>query len=286
MDVRRRTAEDELQGDDAAKAVGECRRVRVVHRAVGDDDGVGLDVGLGLGDVAGQCVAAGLFLALQQEQDFAGQFALGLEQALDGLDVGPELAFVVGRPPAVQDAVADGRLERRGLPLVHRVLRLHVVVPIDHHAFGALALLQSPHDGLAADIDKSGLESQTLELRHDPFGAGPRVLIVGPLGADRREPHELLEFLDETNLIRVDIRFNSIRHVPASSQKPGHASRRVNPIRSYSRPILHAIPAGVHKANQYTPSAASAKAAIRHLGWGIGLFSSIMSTLWQASDCR
>ena len=101
-------------------------------------------------------------------------------------------------PAAVEDAVADGRLEGRGLPLVHRVLRLHVVMPVDHHALLALALPQGPHDRLAADIDKPGLEPKALELRHDPLGAGPRVLVVRPLSADRGKPHELLEFFDET----------------------------------------------------------------------------------------
>ena len=100
---------------------------------------------------------------------------------------------------------------------IERVLRLHVVVPVDQHALGALALHGGPDDRLAADIDQAGLEAQPLQMVRDPLGAGPRVAVVLLLGADRRDAHELLELFDKAILVRVDVGFHSIRHSLLSS---------------------------------------------------------------------
>jgi len=126
--------------------------------------------------------------------------------------MGKDLAFVVRRAPAVQDAVADRRLERRRLPFRQRILGLHVVVPVDQHATGLLALGRRTHDGLASDVDKLRLEAQLAEVLHQPLGARAGVLIARPLRADGGKPHELLEFFDEARLVRVNVRFGSICH--------------------------------------------------------------------------
>ena len=55
----------------------------------------------------------------------------GVEDRLVGLEEAEHLPLVVGRPAGVELPVANRRLEGRAEPLVQRVGRLNVVVPVD-----------------------------------------------------------------------------------------------------------------------------------------------------------
>ena len=79
-----------------------------------------------------------LLLPLDEELDVDRQAAVGRQQCRDRLDLGEELALVVGGAARVEAAVAHGRLERRRCPLLQRLGRLHVVVAV-HGTVGASA---------------------------------------------------------------------------------------------------------------------------------------------------
>ena len=75
--------------------------------------------------------AADFFFAFEDELDVHRQPAVLLQVRFDRLEVHEHLALVVGRAARVDLAVADGRLERRRLPEVERIDRLHVVVAVE-----------------------------------------------------------------------------------------------------------------------------------------------------------
>ena len=78
-----------------------------------------------------EVLAADFLFALEDELHVHRQPAVLLEMRLDRLEVHEHLALVVGRAAGVDLAVADRRLERRRLPQVERIDRLHVVVAVE-----------------------------------------------------------------------------------------------------------------------------------------------------------
>ena len=75
---------------------------------------------------------------------FTGRRAVLFQVRFDRLEVHEDLALVVGRPARVDLAVADRGLERRRLPQVERIDRLHVVVAVEEDRRRAGAPSQSP----------------------------------------------------------------------------------------------------------------------------------------------
>ena len=83
--------------------------------------------------------AADFLLALDEHDQIHRQFALFAQRLLDAEDVREDLPLVVRRAARKDDAVLDPRLERRRLPQLQRIDRLHVVVAVDHHRAPARA---------------------------------------------------------------------------------------------------------------------------------------------------
>ena len=99
---------------------------------------------VGLDEVV-QVGAADFFFAFEDQLDVHRQAAVLLQVRFDGLEVHEHLALVVGRAARVDLAVADRRLERRRLPQVERIDRLHVVVAVEENGRRRLgAPSQSP----------------------------------------------------------------------------------------------------------------------------------------------
>ena len=92
-------------------------------------------------DPAVQAVGAVLLLALEHERQVDRGRQAGRPQRLEGREVHHELALVVGHAPPDEPAVPQERLERRRLPQLERVHRLHVVVAVDQHDRGARRLV-------------------------------------------------------------------------------------------------------------------------------------------------
>ena len=82
-------------------------------------------------DVLLDVLAAGFLLAFEQELHVHGQLAGDLQQALHGLDLDEHLPFIVAGAARENVVAADLGVERRRLPFVERIGRLHVVVAIE-----------------------------------------------------------------------------------------------------------------------------------------------------------
>ena len=74
-------------------------------------------------------LTADLLLGVEREADVHRQLAGGGELAR-GLDEDEQLSLVVGDTACVEPAVALGELERRRLPEIERIRRLHVEVRV------------------------------------------------------------------------------------------------------------------------------------------------------------
>ena len=134
MQVAVGAAQDHFFEHQAAQHGGDRRRLLVPHAGVANQHDVGFELAGVLGHEGGQRGRAGFLLAFKQNADVAGQ-AAGLAEGAAGLDEGHQLAFVVGRA-ARHDALAgigldQPRLERRRLPEVQGVGRLHVVMAVE-----------------------------------------------------------------------------------------------------------------------------------------------------------
>ena len=138
--------------------------------------------------------------------DVDRQLAVLLQVRLDGLEVHEDLALVVGRAARVDLAVAHGGFERRRLPQLDRIDRLHVVVAVEEdrrRPFGAQPV--AVDDGKAGRLDQPHvLHADAPHLVGRPLGAALHV--AGMLGqrADARDGEVRLELLDVTVAVGVD----------------------------------------------------------------------------------
>ncbi len=121
-----------VASDQAAHAGDRARHVGRDHAGVGDHDDVAVEALTVLDQQVGEVRRARLLLALDQELQIDGR-----RGAAGRVQVGPQpeqveqqLTLVVGRAPRPQHVAVDRRLERRVLPQLDRVDRLHVVVAV------------------------------------------------------------------------------------------------------------------------------------------------------------
>jgi hypothetical protein len=119
-----------------------------------------------------------------------------------------DLALVVHDAAAPHATVADGGLERRALPLVEGIDRLHVVVPVDEERRLARRVVElCEHRGVPLrrpHLDALGTERA--EILHQVLGVLHEVRFVRGIARDRRDLHLLLELLHEAAAVLIDER--------------------------------------------------------------------------------
>ena len=177
MEIDRRSDHVDLEVRDPAQAERDRREVALEEAGVADDREVGGHAGLVLLEPAVEVRRGGLLLALEEVPQVDRQPAARREHRLGGPDVHVDLALVVRRPTGEHPAVADERLERRELPLVERVGRLDIVVPVDEHRRGALGVEPiAVHERVAAGLeDLDVLEADRAEVVGEELGRAPAV---------------------------------------------------------------------------------------------------------------
>ncbi len=187
----------DLNRAQAAQAVGERRMPRCDHRRVGDDD-----------DVAGQAVAVGVeewreiraadfLLALDEQDQVHRQVALFLQRVLDAEDVGEDLPFVIAGAPRGDDAVFDAGVERRPMPEIKRIDRLHVVMAVDQDR-GPAFLFRPVRDdnGMSRRGILRGVESDRLQFGDKPLGAAEDLVLVFRIGRDTAEAEKIEKLVE------------------------------------------------------------------------------------------
>ena len=128
----------------------------------------------------------------------AGMLAGGLLPGAQRLDEHHRLALVVHR--AARDealavrAIDQLRLERRAVPELQRIDRLHVVMAIEQDVRPLIAggsRMMRDHHGMARGRPHFGAKPEAGELVAHPFGGAQAVLPVVRLRADRGDAQQI-----------------------------------------------------------------------------------------------
>ena len=149
----------------AAQSDADGRQFGREHLGIADHRGVGSQTGRTGLHVLFDMLAAGFLFAFDEELHVHGQFAVAAQQALHGLDLQIDLAFVVGCAAREDVAAPHLRLEGRRFPLIERIGRLHIVVAVEQD--GRLARRAQPFgvdQRVALAFDQLGRKSGGLQL--------------------------------------------------------------------------------------------------------------------------
>src|ERR1041385_3963453 len=171
----------------------------------GDHSGVGDNH-----DVAPQGVAiflqkfpkiltADLLFAFDNKIDVYRQIAALLDRFLNTKNVGENLAFVIRRAARKNISVFQNRLERRRIPKLKRIGRLHVVVPVNQNRRTPLSMLVArPNDRVARGCNQLRLQADTGQLFNQPvraFAYSFRIIVVR---GNAWKPQKRIEILEMT----------------------------------------------------------------------------------------
>ena len=152
-----------------------------------------------------QVGAPDLLLALEAELDVARGLPVDLDVGLDELEPGDELPLVVRDASAVEPAVADLGLERRGLPQLERDLRLDIVVVVEEDGLATTWTTSARRRrGAAHQAARASLPSR-LSPRSSILTSSGALLDPLLLRRDARlrgEPHDVLH---EAALVLMDV---------------------------------------------------------------------------------
>ena len=133
VQIRRRAPRLKLRIDHPAQPNAQRRQIRRKHLRIRNQRSIGLQLVSMLAHERGNPLASNLFLALDNHPHIHRQLPIGLHHRLQRLHMHPHLSLVVHRTARINIPVALLGLKRRRLPLLQRLRRLHIVVPIEQH---------------------------------------------------------------------------------------------------------------------------------------------------------
>ena len=150
----------------------------------------------------GEDDAAALLLTLDRHPQVDGQSAaFRLHRVADGGDQRHVVRLAVAGAARVDLAIADGRLERRRLPLLERVRGLDVVVAVDEERGRPLGSGPLGVDGrVTVAFHQPGFHPRVLEPLPHELGAAAAVRLVSAQRAHARDP-QLLEVIGLGSLL-------------------------------------------------------------------------------------
>jgi len=85
----------------------------------------------------------------------------------------------------------ESRRERRRLPQLERIDRLHVVVAVEKHMRARPVSAFADHDRMTRGRPHAGFEADVAKIASDEFGCGAALRLIGRIGGDGLNAHEL-----------------------------------------------------------------------------------------------
>ena len=144
-------------------------------------------------------VAARLLLAVTREAHVHGQRTLGGQES-GCLEQHVELTLVVGDSPGVEPPVPHLGLERLALPLVERVGRLDVEMPVGDHGRRRIGVGGRPeladHERMPDPLLHVGLAARGPNEVPHPLSSAANVPGVSRVGADAWDAQQVVELVE------------------------------------------------------------------------------------------
>ena len=118
----------------------------------------------------------------------------------------------------------DARLERRRLPLVQRIDRLHVIMAVKQHARTGNAVRFADHHRMALGRAHVGGKADAAQVGGDVLGGGAALLLVGRVGGNRGDAQQREQPLDALVDILVDAAQDRVECAHDGLLQAGNAS--------------------------------------------------------------
>ena len=176
------------------------------HGGIGNQTDIGRQALLVLLYPSRKVRTADFLLALEHELDVVVQLPCADEE-LERLDVHEELALVVVCAAAPDGPVMYDGLEGVCAPLIQRLRRLDIVVPVDQDGLeGRVNHFLAIYDGVAVGRrDFREVGAGLHEEDGQPFGTAAHVILVLSLRADGRDAQQRKQLFVETFLVLFDV---------------------------------------------------------------------------------
>ena len=205
-----------LDGDlvihQAAQRGCDGGRVRVPHAGVADQREVGLQLIPDRLHERHEILRADFFFAFDQDRDIDRQRSRHLLPGAAGLDEGHQLSLVVLGAARNDDLAAigvigDDRLERRTVPEVQRIDRLHIVMPVKQNMrpVARVAIRFRNDRGMPCRRPHLGLEAKRRDVPGKMIGGRLAVVGKGRIGRDRLDPQQRKQPFEAVVEIGVDM---------------------------------------------------------------------------------
>ncbi len=182
---------------------------------------------------------ADLFLAFHHDFQIDRQRSARVHVCVDGGQMHHDLSLVVDGAASEDLAVAHVAFERRRLPQIERVDRLHVVVAVNEHGrlpgrAEPLAVCQR----IAAGLELARIESGLAHAFDQPVATASDLAALFRIGAYRRDGDEPLEFGESALLFALaacdEVRIDDGHDAGSSTKGAPNCTSSVLPPRSIS----------------------------------------------------
>ena len=156
---------------------------------------------------------AALLLALDHHGDVERNAPRDRLVGAQRFDEGHELPLVVACAAPVDDLATVGQrvdlwLERRRAPQVQRIDRLHVIMAVEQHARAAIRSACAIAFGRDHRVPRGRadgrLETEARQVFRHMVGGGEAEVLVGAVGRNRRDAHQLKQAIDALVEIGID----------------------------------------------------------------------------------
>src|SRR5439155_13254798 len=138
-----------------------------------------------------QIRTADLLLAFDHQMQIHRQPTMLLDRFLNSENVRKDLAFVVRCAARKNITVFQHRLERRRIPKLQRIRRLHVVMAVDQNGSASgFMLIPRPNDRMSSRGYKLRLQTDTVKLVHQPVCTLDQLFLVLIVSRDAWKPQE------------------------------------------------------------------------------------------------
>jgi hypothetical protein len=185
-------------------------RVAVPHAGVADQHVVRFELVLVGFDERHEILGADLLLTFDQEGDVDRQRAGHFLPGATGLDEGHDLALVVLGAARDDDlaavgVVGDDRLERRTVPEIERIDRLHVVMAVENHMRPSACPGLADDGGMAGGRAHFSGDTEARDVLGEMLGRGLAVGGKSRIRRDRLDPQQREQTLQAVVEILVDV---------------------------------------------------------------------------------